>query len=116
MKDSSSIKPILAEDFEDLADPAEQLCRLWNDGKRPELDDFLAQIGPLKPEELVDVLHVDQRERWQAGEPIRAETYLQRYPLVAMNVESAIDLIYSEFRFREDSGEKPRVDEYLQRF
>src|SRR5213595_3429296 len=100
MNDSTAIKPISAQDSDDLADPAELLCRLWKDGKMPVLDDFLARIGPLKPEQLVEVLHVDQRERWQGGEPIFAESYLKRYPSVGENVETALDLVYSEFRFR----------------
>ena len=97
-------------------DPAERLCQLWQEGQQPDLDDFLARFGPLKPEQLVDVLHVDQRQRWQAGEPILAETYLQRYPAVGANAQTAVDLIYSEFRFRHDNGEEPGVDDYLQRF
>jgi serine/threonine-protein kinase len=97
-------------------DPAEQLCHLWRNGQRPELGDFLARFGALKNEQLVEVLHVDQRERWHAGEPVPAETYLARYPAVAANAEMALDLIYGEFRFREDRGEEPRADEYLRRF
>jgi serine/threonine-protein kinase len=116
MNDLTSTAPIPVKQSDDLVDPAEQLCRLWKDGKRPELDDFLSRVGPLKPEQLVEVLHVDQRERWQAGEPIPAETYLQKFPAVGENVETALDLIYSEFRFREDRGEQPSADEYLRRF
>ena len=101
MNDLTSTAPIPVKQSDDLVDPAEQLCRLWKDGKRPELDDFLSRVGPLKPEQLVEVLHVDQRERWQAGEPIPAETYLQKFPAVGENVETALDLIYSEFRFRD---------------
>jgi eukaryotic-like serine/threonine-protein kinase len=116
MSDSNPIKPISTHDADDVVDPAELLCRLWQDGKRPNLDDFLAQTGPMSPEQLVEVLHVDQRERWQTGEPIPAETYLQKYPPIRENSETALDLIYSEFRFREDTGEQPCVEEYLRRF
>jgi serine/threonine-protein kinase len=113
MNDSTPGPPAAATD---PADPAEQLCHLWRNGQRPELGDFLARLGPLKNEQLVEVLHVDQRERWHAGEPVPAETYLARYPAVAANVEMALDLIYGEFRFRRDVGEDPCVADYLQRF
>src|SRR5262245_23923266 len=109
-------RPISGKDSNGAAEPAEQLCQLWKGGQAPKLDDFLSQIGPLTAEQLVEVLHIDQRERWQAGEPILAEQYLQTYPPVAENVETALDLIYSEFRFREDSGQEPCVDDYLRRF
>jgi hypothetical protein len=116
MKPLNSAKPMAPEEPQASADPAEHLCRLWQDGLRPQLVDFLAQFGPLPPEQLVDVLHVDQRERWQAGEPILAEAYLQQYPAVGASAQTAVDLIYSEFRFRCDRGEEPAVDDYLQRF
>jgi serine/threonine-protein kinase len=116
MIEPTSPKSISPQALPESGDPARRLCQLWQDGRRPELDEFLAQLGPLEPEQLVDVLHVDQRERWQAGEPILAETYLQRYPSVGQDVQTAVDLIYGEFRFRQDSGEEPCVDEYLQRF
>jgi serine/threonine-protein kinase len=80
------------------------------------LEDFLSRIGPLGLEQLVEVLHIDQRERWRAGETILAETYLQSYPSVAENMETALDLIYSEFRFRADIGDKPSIEEFLGRF
>jgi serine/threonine-protein kinase len=100
----------------DPADPAERLCRLWRTGRRPELGDFLARFGPLTDEHLVEVLHVDQRERWHAGEPVLAESYLERYPAIGQNADAALDLIYGEFRLREDRGEQPCADEYYQRF
>jgi serine/threonine-protein kinase len=116
MNDLITTKSISPEEPDEAPDPAERLCRLWHDGKRPELAEFLAQFGPLKPEQLVDVLHVDQRERWQTGERIRAETYLERYPAVGENVQTAMDLIYGEFRYRQDNGEEPCTEDYLQRF
>jgi serine/threonine-protein kinase len=118
MKDTTPYRPVSAvsADPADPADPARGLCRLWEDGGRPELDDYLGRCGPLNVEQLVEVLHVDQRERWHAGERVPAEAYLARYPAVAANVEMALDLIYGEFRFREDRGEEPRADEYLRRF
>jgi serine/threonine-protein kinase len=116
MNNSTATKPISVEDAPGSVDPAEKLRQLWKTGNAPKLAEFLSQLEPLTPEQLVEVLHVDQRERWQAGEPILAEHYLQTYSNVADNVETALDLIYSEFRFREDLGEEPRVDDYLRRF
>jgi serine/threonine-protein kinase len=116
MSDLNSANPISHEDPTESADPAERLRQLWQEGQRPDLDGFLAQFGPLTPEQLVDLLHVDQRERWQAGERIPAEAYLERFLAVRENVQTAMDLIYGEFRFRYDCGEDSDYDDYLRRF
>jgi serine/threonine protein kinase/WD40 repeat protein len=62
------------------------------------------------------VLRVDQRQRWQSGERLPAEAYLQRYPALQADAEAAFDLVYQEFRLREQAGEQPSLKEYLQRF
>jgi hypothetical protein len=59
-------------------------------------------------------LREDQRQRWQAGERVLAEAYLQRHP--TLDAESVIDLIFQEFLLRERLGERPEVSEYLRRF
>jgi WD40 repeat protein len=96
--------------------PAEQLWALWRRGQRPDVDAFLAQFGPLSPAQVASVLRVDQRERWQAGERVFAETYLQHHPAVRADPGSAVDLIYNEFLVREQHGDQPALDEYLHRF
>jgi serine/threonine-protein kinase len=97
-------------------DAAEQLWQLWRRGQRPEVDAFLARAGPLSPDRVAAVLRVDQRERWQAGEHILAEMYLQRHPQLQAETETAVDLIFNEFLLREKLGERPGPEEYLRRF
>jgi predicted Ser/Thr protein kinase len=77
---------------------------------------FLAATGPLPLDQLAAVLRVDQRQRWQTGERVLAESYFQRYPNLRADVEAAVDLIYAEFLLRERHGEQPAADEYRQRF
>jgi serine/threonine-protein kinase len=97
-------------------DPAERLWQLWRQGQRPDVDAFLAQAGPLSPDKVATVLRVDQRQRWQAGERVLAESYLQRYPPVRGDAEAAIDLVFNEFLVRDRLGERPDPTEYLRRF
>jgi tetratricopeptide (TPR) repeat protein len=66
--------------------------------------------------ELVSLLHADQLRRWQRGEPLPVEAYLQLHPTLAEQPERVIDLIYAELVLREEHGEEPQLDEYLQRF
>jgi hypothetical protein len=95
-------------------DPAERYSLLWSGGG-PDLDAFLAQTGPLSPDELAAVLRVDQRERWQAGERVPAEMYLRHLP-DPPDPEIALDLIYNEYLIRERIGERPAPDEFARRF
>jgi serine/threonine-protein kinase len=97
-------------------DPAERLWQLWQQGQRPDLDAFLAETGPLPAAELCAVLRIDQRQRWQAGERVLAESYLQRHPLVRGDAEAAIDLVFNELLLRNRLGERPDPAEYLRRF
>ncbi|MBL8797790.1 MAG: hypothetical protein JNM56_28080, partial [Planctomycetia bacterium] len=80
------------------------------------LEDFLASLDELPPMQLLAVLRRDQHQRWQQGEPIAAEDYLQRLPALRANREYAIDLIYSEYLLRAQRGEAPAADEYARRF
>jgi serine/threonine protein kinase/tetratricopeptide (TPR) repeat protein len=61
-------------------------------------------------------LCLDQRQRWQHGESVRVEIYLERFPTLRSNPDSLLDLIYNEIVLREESGEQPRLEEYLHRF
>src|SRR5262249_24806929 len=77
---------------------------------------FLAQAGDLTPAQLAEVLRVDQRERWQAGEPVPAEAYLRQYPRLREHADGLLNLVYNEFRLRDQRGEAPAPAEYLARF
>src|SRR5581483_9228509 len=61
-------------------------------------------------------LLAEQRTRWQGGEPLRVEAYLERYPDLRADAESLLDLIYNEIFLRAQRGETPCLEEYLQRF
>ena len=73
--------------------------------------DTLPSAGP-PPADLL----LDQRQRWQCGERVRVETYLEQQPQLASDTELLLDLIYHEFLLREQQGETPQPEEYLQRF
>jgi WD40 repeat protein len=97
-------------------DPAGQLERLWRQGEPPDVDAFLAHVGPLPPAELARVLCVDQRQRWQEGQRVPAEDYLKRHPALNADPEAVLALIFHEFLLRERAGEKPSAEEYMGRF
>jgi tetratricopeptide (TPR) repeat protein len=75
----------------------------------------LADSGRLSPVQVGAVLRVDQEQRWNRGQRITAETYLQEHTLRLTDDES-VRLIVKEFRLRQAAGEAPKVQEYLNRF
>jgi serine/threonine protein kinase/tetratricopeptide (TPR) repeat protein len=96
--------------------PAEQLWRLWRQGERPAVVDFLAGFPGAAPAEVAAALLVDQRERWRVGERIPAEDYLGLFPHLSGDFEFALELIYGEYLLSEELGEAPELTPYLGRF
>src|SRR5262245_56238856 len=68
------------------------------------------------PAPLVEVLRQEQRARWQAGERIPVEAYLERHPALQADVEGVLELLYHEVLLREGLGETPQLEEYRARF
>jgi serine/threonine protein kinase/tetratricopeptide (TPR) repeat protein len=66
--------------------------------------------------QVVEAIHVDQRQRWLAGEKVLVEKYLQDHPVLQSHREYAFELIYREFLLRKELGEAPPVEEYSRRF
>ncbi len=93
-----------------------RLEHLWQLGQRPDVHEFLAQAGAREPAALAEVLAVDQWRRWHAGEPVRAEEYLGRYPGLAADPEAALEVVYGEWLVREELGQQPDPEEYVRRF
>jgi serine/threonine protein kinase/tetratricopeptide (TPR) repeat protein len=96
--------------------PTGQLSCLWLCGQAPDVQEFLAALGPLDPAQVVALLRVDQRERWQRGERVAAEDYLQRFPALETDPESALEIVYGEWLLREELTETPALEEYQRRF
>src|SRR5262245_28555929 len=96
--------------------PAQRLWQLWRQGKRPDVEAFLASAGDLTPPDRAAALLVDQRERWQVGERWPAEAYLEMYPHMRDDFEYALELIYGEYLLCEKQGENPDLEAYARRF
>src|SRR5262249_5934384 len=64
----------------------------------------------------IEALRQEQRTRWQAGERLPVEAYLERHPALRADVEGVLELIYQEVLLREGQGEAPTLEEYPARF
>ena len=81
-------------------DRIRQFERDWLAGRRPVLDDYLADSSPPPTDLLIELAQIDLEFRIKAGQPTRAADYLVRYPQLAADVNVAADLIASEFDLR----------------
>ena len=96
--------------------PVQEFESLWGKCQVPNVREFLQKTGNLSPQQIVEVLCIDQWQRWQQGDRIPAETYLEMHPALASLPEEAFDLVYGEFLLREQSGEDPPVESFNRRF
>src|SRR5713226_7860448 len=110
MSESASVHPPA------LLEPDERLQGLWQQGQRPNIEQFLGGVGGLSIAQVLAVLLVDQRQRWESGERLGAEKYLALSATFQADLESTIQLIYGEFLLREELGEQPTLEEYVGRF
>jgi eukaryotic-like serine/threonine-protein kinase len=116
MSESPAVPASRARDAGTRLGPAQQLEDLWRHGDRPDVQEFLRRQENLTPEQIVAVLCVDQWHRWQLGERVPAETYLQRHPALVSAWADSFELISGEFHIRRELGENPSVEEYRDRF
>jgi serine/threonine-protein kinase len=88
----------------------------WRDGPTPALTDFLPPAGPLRLAVLVELAHIDLELRLKAGEPARAETYIEHFPELAGDPEHALGLIRAEFALRRRAEPALTPADYERRF
>jgi WD40 repeat protein/tetratricopeptide (TPR) repeat protein/tRNA A-37 threonylcarbamoyl transferase component Bud32 len=74
---------------------------LWQTPQKPHIDDFLVVCSEgERLALLVELVHSDLEFRLRAGEPVRVEDYLSRYPQLAERPLVVADLLTAEFRLR----------------
>jgi len=108
----------------DLAGPAwprcEELIRqfeaAWQRGEAPAIEDYLQAEPPERKTLIIELVHVDLEFRLKAGEPARAEEYLDRFPELPLDPRIVIELVDAEFDLRRSRGEAISLTEYQQRF
>jgi WD40 repeat protein len=61
-------------------------------------------------------LIVEQRRRWEAGERVPVEVFLDAYPALRTDTDALLDLVYNEVVLRRQCGEEPPLEEYTRRF
>jgi serine/threonine protein kinase/tetratricopeptide (TPR) repeat protein len=99
---------------------AQKYERAWRDsdhaGRRPNLHVFLGQAGAITdgPGARLALLRADMALRWETGEKVGAQWYLERYS--DLGEDTIVALVYEEFCLREEDDEHPGPAEYLNRY
>ena len=97
-------------------DRAAALEALWQQGDRPDLEAFVAAAGTVSPRQLADLVAVDRRERWRAGERVPAEDYFRRFPTLHADPGLALDVLCGELMLDEECGRTADEAETARRF
>jgi hypothetical protein len=87
----------------------------WNAGPPPRPEDFLP-ADPARRRLLPEVLHIDLERRFKAGEDLRVESYLTRFPELAAETAVVLALLAREFALRLHREPDLSVREYANRF
>ena len=104
------------ESWNRLEEIVERFEEAWRQGLHPTIEEYLLS-GEAEPGKLVvELAHADLECRLKAGEPVRVETYLARYPALAADESGALRLIAAEFQLRRRSEPNLAVEEYGRRF
>ncbi len=102
---------------ESTGDPVRRLEDAWQSGGDTDLAQYLPPATSSDwTSALVRLVKVDQRYRWQGGEPSFLEQYLQRWPELQANASAISELLASECEIRSALGDKPTQGELQHRF
>jgi WD40 repeat protein/tRNA A-37 threonylcarbamoyl transferase component Bud32 len=103
------------EDCSQLFQLVDRFDGAWHAGQRPAIDDFLP-AGAERRAALIELIHVELECRLKAGEAVRVESYLERYPELADDAEVVLGLIAVEQEQRRRREPNLQAEEYLRRF
>jgi WD40 repeat protein len=114
---SLAVSDLPTEVWNRLEEVLERFEAAHHRGERPALEEYLAAVSPDERRPLlIELAHVDLESRLKAGEWVRVETYLERFPELGSNPPVALDLIAAEYALRRQREPSCGLMEYLRRF
>jgi hypothetical protein len=87
----------------------------WQNRGRPVLESFLPRPPASCLPILIELIHVDLEYRAKAGEEVRVEQYLERFPLLTQHRALVLELITAEWQLR-GRHSTTTLEHYLHRF
>jgi WD40 repeat protein len=89
----------------------------WQQPVPPRLEDYLPpESEPGRAEVLVSLVRIDLEHRIKAGEPVRIESYLSRFPELRESGEGVLGLVMHEYDLRHRQDPAVNAEEYFTRF
>src|SRR5947209_7736699 len=88
----------------------------WQRGERPTIDQYLEGEAGAGRELVLELAHAELECRLKSGEPVRVESYFERYVELAGDRAAALRLIEAEYRLRQRSEPGLALEEYVRRF
>src|SRR5262249_8299311 len=77
----------------------------WECPAPPDLDEFVSPAGLVPTRLLTELIHIDLDFRLRRGDPVRVESYVERYPHLGHDHAALRDLIAAEFALRHGLGD-----------
>src|SRR5207245_1403721 len=104
------------KEWDRWAEISKRFEEAWQGGERPAIDDYLKaqEVAPQKL--LPELVHVELECRLKAGEEVRVEAYIERFPQLADDVEGVLELIVAEYNFRRRREPNLTPENYVRRF
>jgi serine/threonine protein kinase len=104
--------------WDTMARVMEDFLAAWSArGSSPNIHDFInTHSQEFRAVAAVELIKIDLRRRFQAGQGKQLEAYAQEFPEVLHDGEPPSDLIYEEFHVRKTTGEQPDPRDYFARF
>jgi tetratricopeptide (TPR) repeat protein len=93
------LRQLTDHDRNRLETVVERFEAAWERGEQPSVDDYLPADGDLRPAAVIELALADLEYRRRAGEPARADDYLDRYPEVRDTVGAETELRAAEERW-----------------
>src|SRR5262249_5115375 len=99
-----------------LTDLLENFEAAWEIDGRAAIDDFLPHAADKRTAALVALVHVDFEHRLKAGEAVRVDNYLERYPELTSDGRAVAALLPAEYEHRRGREPQLLIGEYIRRF
>src|SRR5262249_19688934 len=113
----SSSTDLPSEAWERLERVLGRLQAAWRRGERPALEEYLAEAADGERRALLpELVQEDLEYHFQAGEVVRVEAYLERFPELRADPAVVLDLIAAEYAGRCRQESPGLRQEYLERF
>ena len=113
---SESQRPLTSGEWARCESLIKAFEQAWRGNDVPAIDEFLQVDGPERLALLVELVHADIEFRLKAGEPVRVEKYLSRYPELSGDGQIVTELAATEYELRQRRQDSTTVEEYQQRF